>query len=81
MNSLDPRVKRLPKTGQPGEILPKAALDQFGTFEVFVQPKAGKPFQHEGFLVQIFFIKIVNQIHAVALLIIPHAGNCRTLNN
>lgn len=48
MNSLDPRVKRLPKTGQPGEILPKAALDQFGTFEVFVQPKAGKPFQHEG---------------------------------
>lgn len=48
MNSLDPRVKRLPKTGQPGEILPKAALDQFGTFEVFVQPKEGKPFQHEG---------------------------------
>src|SRR5687768_16941852 len=48
MNSLDPRVKRLPKMGQPGAILPKAALDQFGTFEVFVQPKDGKPFQHEG---------------------------------
>lgn len=48
MNSLDPRVKRLPKTGRPGEILPKAPLDQFGTFEVFVRPKEGKPFQHEG---------------------------------
>lgn len=47
-NSLDPRVKRLPKIGMPGEILPKAPLDQFGTFEVFVQPKEGKPFQHEG---------------------------------
>ncbi len=27
---------------------PKLPLDQFGTFEVFVQPKEGKPFQHEG---------------------------------
>jgi ring-1,2-phenylacetyl-CoA epoxidase subunit PaaB len=48
VNSLDPRVKRLPNTGQPGQINPKAPLDQFGTFEVFVQPKEGKPFQHEG---------------------------------
>lgn len=48
MNSLDPRVNRLPLIGKPGEILPKAPLDQFGTFEVFVQPKEGKPFQHEG---------------------------------
>lgn len=48
MNSLDPRVKRLPKLGQTGVILPKAALDQFGTYEVFVQPKERKPFQHEG---------------------------------
>ncbi len=32
----------------PGVISPKAPLDQFGTFEVFVQPKEGKPFQHEG---------------------------------
>lgn len=29
-------------------MLPKAPLDQFGTFEVFVQPREGKPFQHEG---------------------------------
>jgi ring-1,2-phenylacetyl-CoA epoxidase subunit PaaB len=29
-------------------VSPKAPLDQFGTFEVFVQPKEGKPFQHEG---------------------------------
>lgn len=48
VNSLDPRVNRLPKIGVPGKILSKAPLDQFGTFEVFVQPKDGKPFQHEG---------------------------------
>ena len=48
VNSLDPRVNRLPNVGQQGVILPKEGLDQFGTFEVFVQPKQGKPFQHEG---------------------------------
>ncbi len=48
MNSLDPRVNRLPHFGQPGVIQPKAPLDQFGTFEVFVQPREGKLFQHEG---------------------------------
>jgi len=48
VNSLDPRVNRLPKVGQEGQINQKATLDQFGTFEVFVQPKEGKPFQHEG---------------------------------
>jgi len=48
VKSLDPRVNRLPVIGVPGQILPKATLDQFGTFEVFVQPKEGKPFQHEG---------------------------------
>lgn len=46
MNSLDPRVNRLPEINEP--VSPKAPLDQFGTFEVFVQPKEGKPFQHEG---------------------------------
>jgi len=45
LNSLDPRVVRLP---QAGEVKPKKSLDQFGTFEVFVQAKEGKPFQHEG---------------------------------
>ena len=45
MNSLDPRVVRLP---QVGEVQPKKLLDQFGTCEVFVQAKDGKPFQHEG---------------------------------
>jgi len=48
VKSLDPRVNRLPVIGVPGQILPKANLDQFGTFEVFVQPKEGKAFQHEG---------------------------------
>lgn len=46
--SLDPRVNRLPAVGEPGKISPKAPLDQFGTFEVFVQAKEGKAFQHEG---------------------------------
>jgi ring-1,2-phenylacetyl-CoA epoxidase subunit PaaB len=48
VHSLDPRVNRLPEIGVPGQLQPKAPLDQFGTFEVFVQPKDGKPFQHEG---------------------------------
>ena len=48
MKSLDPRVNRLPAIGEPGLISPKAPLDQFGTYEAFVQPKEGKPFQHEG---------------------------------
>jgi ring-1,2-phenylacetyl-CoA epoxidase subunit PaaB len=48
VKSLDPRVNRLPQIGVPGQIEPKAPLDQFGTYEVFVQPKEGKPFQHEG---------------------------------
>jgi ring-1,2-phenylacetyl-CoA epoxidase subunit PaaB len=48
MKSLDPRVNRLPIIGVPGQILPKVPLDQLGTFEVFVQPKEGKAFQHEG---------------------------------
>jgi ring-1,2-phenylacetyl-CoA epoxidase subunit PaaB len=48
VNSIDPRVNRLLKTRQQQEVTAKAPLDQFGTFEVFVQPKPGKPFQHEG---------------------------------
>jgi len=48
MNSLDPRVARLPEAGEANGVSPKAPLDQFGTFEVFVQPKEEKPFQHEG---------------------------------
>ncbi len=46
MKSLDPRVNRLPEI--PTGIVPKIPLDQLGTFEVFVQPKEGRPFQHEG---------------------------------
>lgn len=47
MNSLDPRVNRLPETDS-ADVVDKPAMDQLGTFEVFVQPKEGKPFQHEG---------------------------------
>lgn len=46
MKSLDPRVTRLPDIKQA--LQPKPSLDQWGTFEVFVKPKEGKPFQHEG---------------------------------
>src|SRR6185295_16685483 len=48
MNSLDPRVNRLSINTYPVSTEPKGPLDQFGTYEVFVQPKDGKPFQHEG---------------------------------
>jgi ring-1,2-phenylacetyl-CoA epoxidase subunit PaaB len=47
LNSLDPRVNRLPLANNP-DPLEKAPLDQFTTYEVFVQPRDGKPFQHEG---------------------------------
>jgi ring-1,2-phenylacetyl-CoA epoxidase subunit PaaB len=47
LNSLDPRVNRLPHS--EGENMEsKSPMDQFGTFEVFVQPREGKAFQHEG---------------------------------
>ena len=48
MNSLDPRVKRLPAIDTVSPLAPKKPLDQLSTYEVFVQPKEGKPFQHEG---------------------------------
>lgn len=47
LNSLDPRVTRLELAKDP-DTFEKIALDQFSTFEVFVQPRDGKPFQHEG---------------------------------
>jgi ring-1,2-phenylacetyl-CoA epoxidase subunit PaaB len=48
MNSLDPRVHRLPPIDLSAPLQHKAVLDQLGTFETFVQPKEGKAFQHEG---------------------------------
>ena len=48
MNSLDPRVNRLPQNVVSNK--EEAALSQFSTFEVFVQPNPKKPFQHEGAL-------------------------------
>jgi len=46
VKSLDPRVNRLPQNVTSNK--EEAALTQFGTFEVFVQPNPKKPFQHEG---------------------------------
>ncbi|HEY5916407.1 MAG TPA: phenylacetic acid degradation b [Chryseolinea sp.] len=46
MNSLDPRVKRLPENVASDKEDTTLAL--FPAFEVFVQPNPKKPFQHEG---------------------------------
>lgn len=48
LTSLDPRVNRLLKTSQGNNVNLSPEPEQFGTFEVFVQQKDGKPFQHEG---------------------------------
>lgn len=47
MESLDPRVTRL-HIDENATLKPKVPLDQFGTYEVFVQLKEGKPYRHEG---------------------------------
>jgi ring-1,2-phenylacetyl-CoA epoxidase subunit PaaB len=48
MKSLDPRVNRLNLPDQSKEEVQKESLDQLETYEVFIQPKEGRPFQHEG---------------------------------
>ncbi len=48
MKSLDPRVKRLPVINTSPQEESKTTDHQFATFEVFVQPKEGKAYQHEG---------------------------------
>ncbi|MEO1052442.1 MAG: phenylacetic acid degradation b [Bacteroidota bacterium] len=48
MKSLDPRVNRLNLPDNWSSELEKEELDQLATYEVFVQPKEGKPYQHEG---------------------------------
>ncbi|WNB16799.1 phenylacetic acid degradation b [Marivirga arenosa] len=49
LNSLDPRINRLNIPAEFGTTFPsKENKDQFVTFEVFVQPKENKPYQHEG---------------------------------
>ena len=47
LESLDPRVNRLNLPEATPESS-KQNLDQLPTFEVFVQAKEGRPFQHEG---------------------------------
>lgn len=49
LESLDPRVNRLHLPNQfEGAPMSKVMLDQFETYEVFVQIKDGKPFEHAG---------------------------------
>jgi ring-1,2-phenylacetyl-CoA epoxidase subunit PaaB len=47
LKSLDPRITRLKITEQ-AETFSISPLDQFGTYEVFLQPKEGKPQEHAG---------------------------------
>ncbi len=47
MNSLDPRVVRLPQP-ESADAFQTKQFDQLPTYEVFVQAKEGKQFQHEG---------------------------------
>lgn len=49
LNSLDPRVNRLPITEESlTTMVPKETLDQFETYEAFIQVKDSKPFEHVG---------------------------------
>jgi ring-1,2-phenylacetyl-CoA epoxidase subunit PaaB len=49
LQSLDPRINRLGiPENWPGQMEEKQPLDQFQTFEVFVQHKENKPFEHAG---------------------------------
>ena len=47
MESLDPRLNRVDLDAY-SVLKPKESLDQFETYEVFVQAKENKPYQHEG---------------------------------
>jgi len=47
MESLDPRLNRVDLDSFRNST-PKNTLDQFETYEVFVQVKESKPYQHEG---------------------------------
>ncbi|MCH7515346.1 MAG: phenylacetic acid degradation b [Bacteroidetes bacterium] len=48
MKSLDPRINRLDVPEERNTDFRKDPMDQLETYEVFIQPKVDKPFQHEG---------------------------------
>lgn len=48
LESLDPRINRLNIPAEFGTSFAKTDHDQFVTYEVFVQPKLDKNYQHEG---------------------------------
>lgn len=48
LKSLDPRVNRLDIEADSGAYTSKEILDQFQTYQVFVQIKEGKPYEHAG---------------------------------
>lgn len=48
LKSLDPRITRLQIAEGQEPPVDKEALDQFVTFQAFIQPKEGKPYEHAG---------------------------------
>lgn len=48
LSSLDPRIARLGLPDAPAALEPKAAFDQFETYEVFHQKKDGAPYSYVG---------------------------------
>lgn len=48
INSLDPRVNRLQIPAEQPLMEPLQAEDQMGTYQVFLQPRAKKPYEHAG---------------------------------
>ena len=50
MESLDPRINRLKSKGEWDDEISKKALDQFETYEVFLQMRDSRPFEHVGIM-------------------------------
>lgn len=48
LKSLDPRIERLGIPDYQDESKEKESLDQLATFQVFVQPREGKAYEHVG---------------------------------
>ncbi|MDQ3395721.1 MAG: phenylacetic acid degradation b [Bacteroidota bacterium] len=48
LESLDPRIKRIEFKEVQDDYVSKDTLDQFQTYQVFIQVKEGKPYEHVG---------------------------------
>jgi len=50
MESLDPRINRLKSKAEWDEEIQKSAMDQFETYEVFIQIRENRPYEHVGIM-------------------------------